>query len=98
MNLYGRGASSVALTRRATPIDAVERIERLAAFRAGVMGDLVVVGVVHVDHGRAAVDLLHDERRAEGPKGDVGRRPRDGYGMPLCIDGSMPRRCARLAW
>ena len=42
-------------------IDAVERIEALGSRRAAVVGDLVIVGVRDVDHGRAAEHLLDDQ-------------------------------------
>ena len=52
-------------------VDAIERVERFRALGPAVVGDLVVVGVVHVDDRRAADHLLDDERGAQRPQRHV---------------------------
>ena len=48
-----RGVLGGLLERADRPVDAVERLERLDALRAAVVGQLVVVGEVRVDDVRA---------------------------------------------
>ena len=43
------------------PVDAVQGIQRLAPFGTRVVGDLVVVDEVGVDHRDAAEHSLHDQ-------------------------------------
>ena len=50
------------LERREGAVDAVERLERLHALGPAVVGELVVVGEVGVDHVGAAVHLVDDQR------------------------------------
>ena len=72
MNLYGRGASSVALISVAIArVDAVERLERLDPLGPAVVGQLVVVGEVGVDDVGAAVHLLDDQRGVDVAQQDV---------------------------
>ena len=50
---------------RDRPVDAVEGLEGLDPLGAAVMGQLVVVGEVRVDHVGPAVHLLDDQRRVD---------------------------------
>ena len=76
MNLYGRGASSVALTSVAmAAVDAVERLERFDALGPAVVGQLVVVGEVGVDDVRAAVHLVDDQGAVDVAQDDVAGGP-----------------------
>ena len=90
--MYGRGASSAALTSVAIArVDAVERLERLDPLGAAVVGELVVVGEVGVDDVRAAVHLLDDQRRVDVAQQDVaGRAHARRTSSPRCICGWMP--------
>ena len=100
MNLYGRGASSVALTSVAIArVHAVERLERLDPLGAAVVGELVVVGEVGVDDVRAAVHLLDDQRATLTSRSRTllaARMP--AYFSPRCICGRIPDRRVRRAW
>ena len=57
--------------RRDRVVDAIQRLERLDAFRPAVVGQLVVVGEVGVDDVRAAVHLLDDQRDIDVAKQHV---------------------------
>ena len=81
-------------------VDAVERVERLRSLGAAVVGDLVVVGVVHVDDRRAAQHLLDDERRAQRPQRDVrgAAHPRVREAAVMAMERPMPARAWRRDW
>ena len=52
-------------------IDAVECLQGLGTFGAGVVCDLVVIDEVGVDHRHAAKDALDDQGRRQLAKRDV---------------------------
>ena len=54
-------------------VDPIERLERLHPLRAAMVGELVVVGEVRVDHVRAAVHLLDDQRDVDVAQEHVAR-------------------------
>ena len=86
------------LQRRDRPVDAVERVERLAPLGPAVVGDLVVVGVVDVDDRRAAVHLLDHEGGRQVAQGDVRRRARERVGHPAVHPRDDPASDLLRAW
>src|SRR2546428_2202480 len=81
------------LDDRQDVVDAAKGLARLDPIDAGVMRDLVVVDQVGIDHARAFVHLLYDERRHEMAQHDVGR----GAGERIRERACSTRRDSALA-